>query len=218
MLVRHRFRSRAQGPVVRRDRPTEAPVPIGWGRSLRHRPPAGMRVDEIREPEGIAPIVAQWEALAAPSGNPALHPAWALAGASAFRNSGDLRVLAAGLPFRLRAVAPLVKRRSWVLSRLELVTAKEMYEPMDLPFADAEALRALTDAIARSKSGLFLRRLPADSAAVEALRRSFSGRGVIVVRRVRGYPWVRLDPGWARPEGKLSARRRSDLRRAWRRA
>jgi CelD/BcsL family acetyltransferase involved in cellulose biosynthesis len=58
----------------------------------------------------------------------------------------------------------------------------------------------------------------ADSPTGEALHKAF-GRGTLFyTREAAPYPWIALDEGWREPEQKFNSDRRSDLRRARRRA
>ncbi|MGQ0559845.1 MAG: GNAT family N-acetyltransferase, partial [Sphingosinicella sp.] len=63
-----------------------------------------------------------------------------------------------------------------------------------------------------------LDRLPADSPLIPALRTAMRGRGLVSIRRARSGPTVRLDSGWQQPESRINSGRRSDGRRAARKA
>ena len=65
---------------------------------------------------------------------------------------------------------------------------------------------------------LLLRRLPAESPTAEAVRRAFGRRALVLTRPVSSAPFLRLGESWQEPERNLGSRRRSDLRRARRRA
>ena len=92
------------------------------------------------------------------------------------------------------------------------------HEPMDLLARDAAALEALAEGVARDAVPVEFGRLPADSPAIPALTRAFGRKWVVVTRRLPNSPFITLDPSWAEPETHLTARRRSDFRRARRRA
>jgi CelD/BcsL family acetyltransferase involved in cellulose biosynthesis len=91
-------------------------------------------------------------------------------------------------------------------------------EPADFVYTDREALGALADAIVRLRQPLLLGRMPEDSPTIEALRTASRGRAIVVVRPQASCPFITLDESWQSPEGHLSSRRRSDYRRAKRRA
>jgi CelD/BcsL family acetyltransferase involved in cellulose biosynthesis len=113
------------------------------------------------------------------------------------------------------AIAPLV--RHGPVGQLEWLGAR-LGEPMDLRAADPAALGPLTDALARGGAPLSLRRVPAGSPTLDALRRSYQSRGLLTCRPAAGAPVVALDPAWAEPEKQFNSGRRSDFRRALRRA
>jgi CelD/BcsL family acetyltransferase involved in cellulose biosynthesis len=170
----------------------------------------------IRDVEPLVALEDAWNALAAARG-PTCQLAWTAAGIAAFTGEDELRVVVAGVPPHAKAIAPLRRGRR-AGAALEFISADELYEPMDFLYADAEALAAVTDELARAKVPLFLNRLPESSPTIGALRSSFRGSGLVVCRPVAAAPFIQLDAGWIRPEAKLDPRRRSDLRRAWRHA
>nr|WP_239029023.1 GNAT family N-acetyltransferase [Pseudonocardia acidicola] len=91
-------------------------------------------------------------------------------------------------------------------------------EPIDVLYRDRAALAALCDAIAELRLPVKLRRLLASSPTADELTRAYARRGVVVRRDTNPYPAIRLDETWLEPEGRFNSGRRSDLRRARRRA
>ena len=160
----------------------------------------------------IDELAAPWNSLGGEGGCPHLSHAWVRACAASFAGSGELSVVVVGAPNAL-ALAPLI-RRDDVVPRLELLGVDELGEPSDLLAADPSALALLADALVRTGQPVHLKRIPADSATVPALRRAYRGRGVVISRPHAAYPWIPLDATWTSPEERLSARRRSDVRRA----
>ncbi|MBI4627386.1 MAG: GNAT family N-acetyltransferase [Candidatus Rokubacteria bacterium] len=136
---------------------------------------------------------------------------WARACAETFASDGELQVVVVGEP-RPTAIAPLVRRGR--LGRLELLGVRELHEPMDFLYADVFALEQLARALAGLGSPIFLRRIPADSPVVSAMRNAYDGRGIVICRPVGGCPWIPLDGSWTEPERHLNSSRRSALRRA----
>jgi CelD/BcsL family acetyltransferase involved in cellulose biosynthesis len=63
-----------------------------------------------------------------------------------------------------------------------------------------------------------LGRIEASSPSAEALRRACGRLTVAYTRPVAPYPWIPLDESWEEPEQKFNSDRRSDMRRARRRA
>jgi CelD/BcsL family acetyltransferase involved in cellulose biosynthesis len=94
----------------------------------------------------------------------------------------------------------------------------ELYEPTDFPHSDPTALMCLANTLVELQRPLLLRRVLADSPVLSALRKAFQSRGIIITRPATGYPWIALDASWEEPEKKLSASRRSSLRRSLRKA
>ncbi len=116
------------------------------------------------------------------------------------------------------ALAALAVRRFYGVRRKAMLGVDDHHEPMDLLFADEAAANRLAQAIADLRWPLQFGRMPANSASVEALRRAFRGRGLVVVRPQATFPYIPLSDAWQEPESQLSSRRRSDFRRARRKA
>jgi hypothetical protein len=112
----------------------------------------------------------------------------------------------------LAAVAPLALQAG----ALELVGARELYEPADFAYLDEPALGSLATELRRLKERFVVPRMPAASPTVAALRRAFRGRGALFVRPAGATPVVVV--GGGDPLERFTSRRRGDLRRAERRA
>jgi GNAT acetyltransferase-like protein len=91
-------------------------------------------------------------------------------------------------------------------------------EPGDFAYADHESLHAVVRRAVRFGRPILLARLPAESPTIESFRRAAKGRGKVIVRERPSCPYIPLDESWLEPERHLSSRRRSDFRRARRRA
>lgn len=166
----------------------------------------------VRDVASLDAMAEAWDALAAPAVAPMQQYAWARACASAFTGRRALHVVAVKGPSGL-AVAPLVRHRD-IMGRVEFLGSPELDEPADILASDGVSLARLAEALVRCGHPLLLRRLPAESPLVPALLRAYQGRGVVVRRQLRGFPWIRLDDGCTAPEERLNPGRRSDLRRA----
>ena len=158
-----------------------------------------------------------WDLLAAESGSPTQHFIWTAAFAETYGDTRLPRLLTVGPQSRPSALAALTKEAGFP-GRLETLGVREFYEPTDFLYADAGAARALADELAREGGPVSLRRLPADSPLVAALRAAYRGRGVVLVRPTYGCPYIELDQSWSQPESRFNSRRRSDFRRALRHA
>lgn len=178
---------------------------------------AGMSVRVVHSLADMAPLAPAWDGLASRRGSPMQTYLWAQACAERFLDAARLRLVvveSGGIPV---AIAPFVLR-SGCGAALELLGVRELYEPMDLLYADAAALARLADAIANLGLPIRLGRIPADSPAIAALQSAYRGRGWVHSAAVGGCPCIELGPEWREPESRFSSRRRSDFRRAERHA
>jgi CelD/BcsL family acetyltransferase involved in cellulose biosynthesis len=158
-----------------------------------------------------------WDRLAVGSGSPLHHYAWISACTEPATPQSELRVVVVGDLEQPQAIAPLLLRRRGV-PRLEFPLPRGLPEPMDLIHKDADGAAKLTLGLARLGLPLFLERVPTESATLSALKQSWRGSGAIICRPALGRPSLVLDAKWAEAEPPLTSRRRSDLRRARRRA
>jgi CelD/BcsL family acetyltransferase involved in cellulose biosynthesis len=103
-------------------------------------------------------------------------------------------------------------------ARYELPGVRHLHEPTDLVYSSEAALTELVGRLRASHRALRLERLPAASATARVVERLYSRRGIVRTRPVSGTPTLRLDEGWADPLSQMKSGRRSDFRRAARRA
>jgi CelD/BcsL family acetyltransferase involved in cellulose biosynthesis len=162
-------------------------------------------------------LAAGWEALASQTGIPMLQSIWARTCAETLAESARLHVLYAGTARNPVAIAPLVEGAG-TPSRLELLGVRELFEPMDFLYADRTALDAIAAAVAATGAPLCLGRVPADSPVIDALRKAYRGRGWVRVTPAPSCPYIALNDEWRDPAGRFDPGRRSDFRRARRRA
>ncbi len=173
-------------------------------------------MDAIPETTADAAPARPWWRLGAASSRLTQHGAWIQACVETLGTRARLGFVAVGEEGAERALAPLVVAGR--LGRLGLLGVAAFNEPSDFLAEDDAALEALCEEVARRKLPLALARLPADSTTVTALERAWRGRGAVSVRPYQGSPRIRLDASWQEAASHLNARRRSDLRRARRRA
>jgi len=173
--------------------------------------PVTVRV--ARSVDDLDELSAAWNAFGRRVRQPMLSHAWVRACAAAFAGPGQLAVTVVDTPDDAVAMAPLVVRGE-AIPQLELLGVDEIGEPSDLIAASPSALGWLADALVRTGRPLHLKRILAESPTVAALRRAYRGRGIVIALPHAAYPWIPLDAGWACPESRLNARRRSDVRRA----
>jgi CelD/BcsL family acetyltransferase involved in cellulose biosynthesis len=185
----------------------------GAGREARE-----LAVEWVSDPADLASLADAWDGLAGPDRLLTSEHAWNLAAAEVFGVGRGLRVaLVRDRSGRLRA-AGAVAQHVEQPGLLELVGTSVLHEPTDVVAADEDALGALAEALGGLHSSLLLRRLPAESRLPAALRASLRLPGLVLERPTPGCPVIALDSSWEEPESRLSSRRRSDLRRAQRRA
>jgi CelD/BcsL family acetyltransferase involved in cellulose biosynthesis len=169
----------------------------------------------IHDVHGLDELAGPWDELADPCSLPGVLHAWVSACAHSFHPQDRLRVVTVVRDGRLVAAAALAVNAA---GELEPVGMAQLYEPTDFLFADDDALAALAHALARLREPLVVRRITAGSPTIAALTRAYGGRGFVLTKPSSSSPRTTLNERWTAPEGDLSARRRSDLRRARRRA
>ncbi len=130
----------------------------------------------------------------------------------------------AGAPVRLfetagsdgvEAMLPLC-RAPGGFARWRVPGAEEVFEPGDALCRDAAAAGRLARVLAAERRPIELARVPAASPLIPALKAAMPGR--VSVRPATPSPTIALSPEWREPESQFSSRRRSDFRRAARRA
>lgn len=194
-------------------------------------------VEVVRSCRELDAVWAQWQALDRATrwalGGPDWSRAWIESelkpADEAGAGDGDrLDRGGGGREERLRVV--LVRRGGALVALAPVVRGPRRGDPFTLPGAQVgdpvdcgcvgeSAADPLARAIASLMIAIQIPRLPADGPLLPALRRAYRrGRGLLITRPAPGSPGIDLDPGWIEPERKLSSRRRSDLRRARRRA
>lgn len=168
--------------------------------------------------EEVDALAECWRELDTAIANPLVHFDWIRTALWAFEDEVEPFVITICRGGKLRAVAPLIRRRVHGVRRLMLAGVKELHEPSDLASIEPAALRRLVASITHRGAPLVLERMPADSPALRLLQKSLSHWAVVMVRPQATCPYIALDESWLEPELHLNAGRRSDLRRARRRA
>jgi len=156
-------------------------------------------------------LAAAWETL--PAASPMQTFTWAESAAKAFRR-GRLRLATVGAP-RITAVAPLFQADG---SNVLTVLGAELFEITDFTYADASGAEAVAQAVLELGAPIFLRNVNIDSPLLPAFRKLCRRERIMITRPLPGSPWLPLDDSWNDPECHLNPGRRSDLRRARRRA
>lgn len=103
-------------------------------------------------------------------------------------------------------------------ARWTMVGAHQVCEPDDALCRTPQAARYLAEAIVRGGRALDFDRVPAGSELIPALRDALRGKGWMSVRPATPTPTIALDERWKDPASRFNSGRRSDFRRAARRA
>ncbi|HYE28043.1 MAG TPA: GNAT family N-acetyltransferase [Allosphingosinicella sp.] len=117
----------------------------------------------------------------------------------------------------VEALLPLC-RGAGPFGRWRMIGARHVFEPGDALCRTPQAAGPLAEAIVRSGRAVELERIPADSPLIPALGAALRGRGWMSVRPWTPAPTIKLDESWKDPASRFNPGRRSDLRRAARRA
>lgn len=118
------------------------------------------------------------------------------------------------------AIAALLTlcRKPGLFARWRMVGADEVAEPDDALYRDPKSARSLAEAIVADGRAVELDRMPVESGLIPALRSALRGKGWMSVRPAIPTPTIKLDPRWKDPASCFNSGRRSDFRRAARRA
>jgi CelD/BcsL family acetyltransferase involved in cellulose biosynthesis len=128
-----------------------------------------------------------------------------------------VRLFEAAGPDGVEALLPLCHGPGR-FDRWRMPGAEEVFEPGDALCRDAAAASRLAEALAAESRPIELARIPAASPLIPVLKAAMKGRGHVSVRPATASPTIALGPEWREPESRFNARRRSDFRRAVRRA
>jgi CelD/BcsL family acetyltransferase involved in cellulose biosynthesis len=142
---------------------------------------------------------------------------WVVACAETFAQHATLNVITIEDASGITAVAPMIRRRAFPPIS-ELLGVRELSEPSDLVFRDAQALAAIIDELARDSAPILLERVPERSASLPAIRAGLRGRAIVISRPGNNCPYITLEGAAKLPDQILPGRLRSDLRRAQRKA
>lgn len=100
----------------------------------------------------------------------------------------------------------------------EIAGTSTLHEPSGLIFRDRHSLEQLIQGIADLKSPVILSRIPSGLEIREPIQRLLPGKFLIMEKNTQGSQFLILESSVQAFEASLSSRRRSDLRRAWKKA
>jgi len=164
-------------------------------------------------PEAVGDLMARWQELETFASLPTQSAAFFAALSASLLCGAVIR----GFNADGRAILPLC-RDPGLLTRWRLAGVREVSEPGDALCADRSASRALARHMANERRPLSLARVPAGSPFVEDLKQAMRGRGLVSLRPAVPCPTIALDDSWSDAASRFNSGRRSDFRRAERRA
>ncbi len=176
--------------------------------------PAALPFARFREEEAL---VRSWRRLEEAASLPLQSHAFISALADTLLADAHIEIFFVREGEELCALLPL-SRPPGTLARWTAVGAHEVCEPDDALSRDPQAARRLADAIVGDGRALEMDRIPAGSRLIPALRAALRGKGWMIVRPATPTPTIALDPSWKDPASRFNSGRRSDFRRAARRA
>jgi CelD/BcsL family acetyltransferase involved in cellulose biosynthesis len=198
--------------VTNRDSQQEGLKPMRHTRTAQvlRRRQAHHRLDVVTD---LWQLESAWQQLSALNPTPIQSFAWAAATEQVYGGRQPFIGLTVAGSDGPVAIAPLRRPPG----RLTELTLSGHDEPIDLLYQDEPALATLCDGLVRLGMPLKLFQLLSSSPTVTQLTRAFARRG-LVLERGGNCPVVTLDESWQEPERRFNSGRRSDLRRARRRA
>lgn len=183
-----------------------------------HRPPHadGFWIVAADDMRGSDPLLAEWDRMEVHAFWPTQSPMFVTA-LLPLLSDGPIALLTAEHAGSMVALLPLCRDRGR-FSRWRIVGVREVFEPGEALCHGPEGARRLAHLLARQPRPLAFDRIPAESPLIPALRAAMRGRGWVSVRSAMPCPVITLDEDGREPESRFNAGRRSDFRRAARRA
>lgn len=158
-----------------------------------------------------------WERLEETSPLPTQAQAFVTALAATMLAGTAIEIFTAPGAEGLGALLPMC-RAPGRFSPWRMAGAREVFEPIDALYESPQAVRKLADRLTSERRALWFERVPAGSQLVPALRQAMKGKGLVSIRSTVPCPTIALDAGWLEPEARFNSGRRSDFRRAARKA
>jgi len=162
-------------------------------------------------------LVGAWSRLELAAQLPTQLYAFAASLSETLLADAPLALLIASTGNGVSALLPLCRGRGY-FARWRAIGPQELSEPVDALYTDDDGAALLAETLSRQSRPLLLDRIPATSGLVPALRGAMKGRGWLSVRPAVPTPTITLDESWKSPEARFNSGRRSDFRRAARRA
>jgi CelD/BcsL family acetyltransferase involved in cellulose biosynthesis len=193
------------------------------GRSPQTHPPllgeTGDWTEEtIHDHDDFMRLRREWNDLASPFATPLLTFEWFEACAAAVCPPERLSIVVVRSTGRIMALAPLVTVRKMGVDHLEILGSSLLGEPGGLIYRDRESLRRILRAIVAKRLPTALGRLPVETGIDRFLHQEVRSSFSLSLRGISYSPWIPIAGSRRDFEEGLSSRRRSDLKRARRRA
>jgi CelD/BcsL family acetyltransferase involved in cellulose biosynthesis len=175
-------------------------------------------IDVVTDRAGVLRLAEAWTALVQRAPDPFQRHDCALASLDAFGGTGRPRVYVLRQGGDVRAVIPFRTVRRGGVTRLEALS-RVIAEPSGLPHANPDALAELMEAVLADRRPLMLGRMTRGGAELAALDRALDRRPPLGTSgRADRSVWVPLPEDADALVAGMSANRRRDVRRKWRRA
>ncbi len=163
-------------------------------------------------------VKSDWEILAQKHENPLLDWEWMSACAEAFYQDDQLYVIIHREDEEIQAIVPLFLHRENGVHKLEIIGTPSLGEPAGFLYRDLAALDGLLRNLLKQGLPISLRRLEEGSDDLNAVENVFQYHSLHSLREGGASPWIPIESDWSTFESRISSRRKSDMRRARRRA
>jgi CelD/BcsL family acetyltransferase involved in cellulose biosynthesis len=174
-----------------------------------------METELVSDLQTFQSLQAEWNQLAANFHSPLLRHEWLAACLETLVPKHALpRIFIVRSGGQLRAAAPFISSRRTLT--LEMMGARTG-EPCGFIYDSGTAAKMLLNTVIDARQPFFVRRLGQEAIESRMLR-DFLAKGYVRIEKKSHTLRVPLQPTWGEFEASMSPRRRSDLRRYWRRA
>lgn len=176
------------------------------------------RSKEMVSTDEIEKSLDDWRGLDVYADSPLFEAIWFHEAMRAFESDGPSCVTAIMTDDRWTAVAPLVERSIRGVRRRCFAGSGELHEPADFVADDPESLHRLLEVLLHEGRPILLERVLCQSPSIDAVNEIFQRRAIVIKRPQAPCPFIELNDTWLEPESHLNSGRRSDFRRARRKA
>ena len=158
----------------------------------------------------------QWNALAKIQGVPLLTFDWFQSCAESFHTNDDLMIICIIKDSKLIAVAPLYTSRINT-DYLQVLGVRNLYEPCNLLYKDRQSLKELFNSFRNLPYPIHISR-SYNQLNLNEYRSKFCLNGILLKLPATSSQYIEITENFDAFESNLSSKRRSDLRRSFRKA